>query len=171
MEILRTLSKVANNEYKSKVKDYEPLKQHRKTKSGNKEVYSQLNNYNDFSNIEGKKTSNLLEYKMANINDNINFSRKTESKHENYLERLEESSVNEKWEEILHSDLLSYIEPELFNTISQRRFDALSPRSKEINSTIRIVKKSFREYKEPPEATTDFYKIGRMLGKGAFGES
>jgi hypothetical protein len=87
---------VANNEYKSKVKDYEPLKQHRKTKSGNKEVYSQLNNYNDFGNIEGKKTSNLLEYKMANINDNINFSRKTESKHENYLDRLEESSVNEK---------------------------------------------------------------------------
>jgi serine/threonine protein kinase len=70
----------------------------------------------------------------------------------------------------LHSDLLSYIEPELFNTISQRRFDALSPRSKEINSTIRIVKKSFRDYKEPPETTTDFYKIGRMLGKGAFGK-
>ena len=158
------------NEYKGKVKDYEPLKQHRKTKSGNKEAYSQLNNYSDLANVEGKKTSNLLEYKMSSINENIGLNRKTESKHENYLDKLEESSVNEKGEQILHSDLLSYIEPELFSTISQKRFDALSPRSKEINSTIRIVKKSFREYKEPPETTTDFYKIGRMLGKGAFGK-
>ena len=149
------------NEYKGKVKDYEPLKQHRKTKSGNKEAYSQLNNYSDLANVEGKKTSNLLEYKMSSINENIGLNRKTESKHENYLDKLEESSVNEKGEQILHSDLLSYIEPELFSTISQKRFDALSPRSKEINSTIRIVKKSFREYKEPPETTTDFYKIGR----------
>jgi len=25
-------------------------------------------------------------------------------------------------------------------------------------------------YKEPPVTTTDFYKIGKMLGRGAFGK-
>ena len=35
---------------------------------------------------------------------------------------------------------------------------------------IRAIKKSFLTYKEPPVTTTDFYKIGKMLGWGAFGK-
>lgn len=54
--------------------------------------------------------------------------------------------------------------------MGEDKFKKMSPRSREINTMIRLVKKSFNEYKEPPETTTDFYKIGRMLGKGAFGK-
>lgn len=35
---------------------------------------------------------------------------------------------------------------------------------------MKLVRKAFRDFKEPPETTTDFFKIGRMLGKGAFGK-
>lgn len=160
----------AKHEYANNLKNYEPLKQHKKSKSGNKEVYSQLNIYNDSNKLESKKTSNLLEYKMSNHEDKTSLSRKAESKHENYLDKLEENSVVDVQEEINYSDLLSYIDPILFTTIPAGKFEELSPRSKEINSTIRIIKKSFKEYNGPPETTTDFYKIGRMLGKGAFGK-
>lgn len=153
----------------TKAKNYEPLKHHKKSKSGVKEVYSQLANYSE-NNQKVLKNSNLLEYKRDNQDAKYSAHRKAESKHENYLDRLEENSVVDKLEEIKHSDLLSYIRPELFHTMADTDFDELSPRSKEINSTIRIVKKAFREYNEPPVTTTDFYKIGRMLGKGAFGK-
>ena len=33
-----------------------------------------------------------------------------------------------------------------------------------------MLNKSFKEYNKPPETTPNFYKIGRMLGKGAFGK-
>lgn len=32
------------------------------------------------------------------------------------------------------------------------------------------IKKAFATYKEPPVTTTDFYKIGKVLGRGAFGK-
>lgn len=35
---------------------------------------------------------------------------------------------------------------------------------------IRVIKKSFRDHNEAPETTTDFYKVGKVLGKGAFGK-
>jgi serine/threonine protein kinase len=34
---------------------------------------------------------------------------------------------------------------------------------------IRIVKKSFTETKDGPDTKIEFYKVGRMLGRGAFG--
>jgi serine/threonine protein kinase len=46
----------------------------------------------------------------------------------------------------------------------------LSVRSKEILTMIKIITRSFSSINEPPITTTDFYKIGRMLGKGAFGK-
>lgn len=160
----------SNKAYVSKVKEYEPLKQHKKSKSGNKEVYSQLANYNDKQKMELKQNSNLIEYQMANPVDKKAKHRKVESKHENYLDKLEENSVVDNLEDIKHSDLLSYIPPELFFSMAKGEYEELSPRSKEINTTIRIVKKAFREHNKPPVTTTDFYKIGRMLGKGAFGK-
>lgn len=84
--------------------------------------------------------------------------------------KLTENSVTDAIEEIKHSDLLAYIDPKLFHSLAENEFEALSPRSKEINSTLRIIRMSFKEYREPPETTTKFYKIGRMLGKGAFGK-
>lgn len=32
------------------------------------------------------------------------------------------------------------------------------------------VDKSFKSKKEPPETKLDFYRIGKMLGRGAFGK-
>jgi serine/threonine protein kinase len=152
----------------SKVKEYQ-AKKHRKTKSGNKEVYSQLANYTDNQNL-GIKKKGYLEYRLVKPDEKTQGHRKAESKHENYIDRLEDNSVVDKLEDINHDDLLSYIPPKLFYSIPDHDFEQLSPRSKEINSSIRLIKKSFRDYNNPPETTTDFYKIGRMLGKGAFGK-
>jgi serine/threonine protein kinase len=46
----------------------------------------------------------------------------------------------------------------------------LSPRSREIASVMRTIKSSFDQTKQPPVTTTDFYRIGKMLGRGAFGK-
>ena len=32
-----------------------------------------------------------------------------------------------------------------------------------------MIKVSFNKLKEPPKTTAEFYRIGKMLGKGAFG--
>ncbi len=34
---------------------------------------------------------------------------------------------------------------------------------------MRLIRVAFNRLKEPIKTTSDFYKIGRMLGKGAFG--
>ena len=49
-------------------------------------------------------------------------------------------------------------------------FDQLSPRSKEIESVKRVIIKSFKETGGPPETPLEFYRIGKMLGRGAFGK-
>ena len=46
----------------------------------------------------------------------------------------------------------------------------LSPRSKQKRKLTKHIERSFRQTKEPPVTTTDFYRIGKMLGKGAFGK-
>lgn len=38
------------------------------------------------------------------------------------------------------------------------------------NIVVALIRKSFNNSLSPPETTTDFYKIGRVLGKGAFGK-
>ena len=163
------VGKSKKNDYSNKLKDYQHSKKERKSKSISKETYSQNSNYNDHI---AAKNGSLLDYsKMATSEDKKKLKhRKVESKIENYLDKLEENSVTDNIEEIKHSDLLAYIDPKLFHTLADDQFEALSPRSKEINSTLRIIRISFKEYGEPPETTTNFYKIGRMLGKGAFGK-
>ena len=47
--------------------------------------------------------------------------------------------------------------------------DGLSPRSKDKRKLIKLIKVSFNKLKEPIKTTGDFYRIGKMLGKGAFG--
>ena len=127
--------------YQSKPrKSHEQFKQHRKTKSISNQVHSQLNNYDDMSKLDGKKNSNFLDYQDFKYNNKQKGERKAESKNEHYTEKLEENSITGKDEEIKHSDLLSYIQPKLFYYIPDKEFKKLSPRSKEINSTIRLVK-------------------------------
>ncbi|CAI2364178.1 unnamed protein product [Moneuplotes crassus] len=46
----------------------------------------------------------------------------------------------------------------------------LSPRSRHIYSVVKIIRNHFKETGEPPETTKEFYRIGKCIGKGAFGK-
>ena len=35
---------------------------------------------------------------------------------------------------------------------------------------LKIIRDSFKETSQPPLTTTEFFKLGRLLGKGAFGK-
>ncbi len=39
-----------------------------------------------------------------------------------------------------------------------------------INKLIKHIKRSFKSSGQPPNTTVDFYRIGKVLGKGAFGK-
>jgi 5'-AMP-activated protein kinase catalytic alpha subunit len=49
-------------------------------------------------------------------------------------------------------------------------FAKLSPRSQEIGSVMRAIKMAFDETGLPPTTQTTFYRIGKVLGRGAFGK-
>lgn len=46
----------------------------------------------------------------------------------------------------------------------------LSPRSKQVHKIVKIIKDHFKETGEAPETTKEFYRIGKCIGKGAFGK-
>ena len=47
----------------------------------------------------------------------------------------------------------------------------LTPRSKNIRKLIKLINLGFRQNPPiPPDTTIDFYRIGKILGKGAFGK-
>ncbi len=46
----------------------------------------------------------------------------------------------------------------------------LSPYSKDLFKLKKIIQLSFKKYSEPPTTTSEFYRIGRVLGRGAFGK-
>ena len=45
----------------------------------------------------------------------------------------------------------------------------MTPRSKEKHHLVKSIKVSFNKLKQPIKTTSEFYRIGKMLGKGAFG--
>lgn len=45
-----------------------------------------------------------------------------------------------------------------------------SPRAQEIWELKRLIKISFKRDEAPPSSSVAFYKIGRLLGRGAFGK-
>ena len=47
---------------------------------------------------------------------------------------------------------------------------ALSPRSTEINSVINKIRDSFKKRNDAPATDITFYRVGKMLGRGAFGK-
>lgn len=48
---------------------------------------------------------------------------------------------------------------------------SLTPRSKNIRKLIKLIRLGFRQNPPiPPDTTIDFYRIGKILGKGAFGK-
>jgi len=46
----------------------------------------------------------------------------------------------------------------------------LSPRSKEMVGISNIIRKSFQYKGTAPKTTPEFYRAGKMLGRGAFGK-
>ena len=46
----------------------------------------------------------------------------------------------------------------------------MTPRKREIQMVVAIIKDSFGMTGTAPETTTDFYRAGKMLGRGAFGK-
>jgi len=49
-------------------------------------------------------------------------------------------------------------------------FAKLSPRSQEIGSVMRSIKSAFEETGLPPTTQVTFYRVGKVLGRGAFGK-
>jgi len=46
----------------------------------------------------------------------------------------------------------------------------MSPRIKLKNRLRKQIKVSFQKYNEPVKTSSEFYRIGKLLGKGAFGK-
>ena len=46
----------------------------------------------------------------------------------------------------------------------------MSPYSKDLNKLQKMIKFNFRKFGEPPATTSEFYRIGRVLGRGAVGK-
>jgi len=53
---------------------------------------------------------------------------------------------------------------------SKKNPSQLSPRSKEVYLIRQLIMDCFRKYDKPPKTQLELYKIGKMLGKGAFGK-
>ena len=56
------------------------------------------------------------------------------------------------------------------NGVLKGKPNGVSPRVCEMIGISNRIKKSFNESGEAPETTTEFYRAGKMLGRGAFGK-
>lgn len=54
--------------------------------------------------------------------------------------------------------------------ITQSTLGGYSPRTKEMGMISRAVRECFAQLGEAPDTNTDFYRAGKMLGRGAFGK-
>ena len=58
----------------------------------------------------------------------------------------------------------------IINNLEKTDRANLSPRSKEVRLIKQLNKDCFSRYNKPPKTQLELYKIGKMLGKGAFGK-
>jgi serine/threonine protein kinase len=65
-----------------------------------------------------------------------------------------------------HEDMV----PEFSSSDEDGNFDNLTPRSSEIYAVTKDIKRSFKDSDKPPKTKVTFYKIGKIIGKGAFGK-
>ena len=81
-----------------------------------------------------------------------------------------------KYGQILRDSLQSKIYstednvPEFSSSDDDVDYENLTPRSYDIFQVTKEIKKSFKEFEQPPQTKISFYKIGKVLGKGAFGK-
>ena len=55
-------------------------------------------------------------------------------------------------------------------TLSEFAGANLTPRTTARLKLMKLVRLSFATYEHPPKTTSDFYRVGKILGKGAFGK-
>lgn len=60
--------------------------------------------------------------------------------------------------------------PEFSSSDEDMDFDNLTPRSNELYQVTKEIKRGFKENDEPPKTKITFYKISKIIGKGAFGK-
>ena len=58
----------------------------------------------------------------------------------------------------------------IIQNIEKTSIKNLSPRSKEVCLIKQLIIDCFKKYNKPPKTQLELYKIGKMLGKGAFGK-
>jgi serine/threonine protein kinase len=58
----------------------------------------------------------------------------------------------------------------IIDKIESSNYEKLSPRSKEVYMIVHLIKNCFHKYNKAPKTQLELYKIGKMLGKGAFGK-
>lgn len=58
----------------------------------------------------------------------------------------------------------------IIDRIENTEYEKLSPRSKEVFMIVQLIKNCFAKYNKAPKTQLELYKIGKMLGKGAFGK-
>lgn len=60
--------------------------------------------------------------------------------------------------------------PEFSSSDEEIEFDNLTPRSNELFIVTKDIKRAFKESDEPPKTKIGYYKISKIIGKGAFGK-
>jgi serine/threonine protein kinase len=63
-----------------------------------------------------------------------------------------------------------YVTEYIIDRIETINYEKLSPRSKEVYMIVQLIKNCFAKYNKAPKTQLELYKIGKMLGKGAFGK-
>ena len=114
----------------------------------------------NFRNHQGSKKNKDKD----NINDNKN-NQKTKPKNKNISNDKNKISINNK----TNSDILSNISIHLSNLSSTTTKNKSYYISERQNLSI-YIKKYFKEKGHYPKSNLNFYKYGRILGKGAFGK-
>jgi len=62
------------------------------------------------------------------------------------------------------------LEPLVAKQIEENKENKLTPRSKEVFLIKQLVMDCFKKHSKPPKTQVELYKIGKVLGKGAFGK-
>lgn len=118
------------------------------------------------------KTSKWLKKAKKNLKDDrfvpIEEMKKEAAKDPNQFE----PTFAQKLADAKHTKIYSHDNavPEYSSSDGNNNLEGMGQREKEIFLVTRHIKKSFRDENMPPPTKEHFYKIGRILGKGAFGK-
>ena len=188
--------KVKNNKEKQKEIDISPIvyqynepKKKEEKKEGSSGVKSgslvsfEYNRPSSKNNVYNRESSNRNEsYEIMELNS-FNEVKKSEQSEE---EKFNDGGLYGVFDRVLENQKNFYEEGSMRNHSINDLQDSmneeskwfgsdvsesqLSPRSKQIYKVVKTIKDRFKEDGEPPETTKDFYKIGKCIGKGAFGK-